>query len=47
MTRSGIEVPPTGRKVDYNGMDVIRSATAWSRGRTSTRTRSPCFGSSG
>ena len=23
MTRSGIEVPPTGRKVDYNGMDVI------------------------
>ena len=23
MTRSGIEVPPTGRKVDYKGMDVI------------------------
>jgi steroid delta-isomerase-like uncharacterized protein len=23
MTRSGIEVPPTGRKVDYRGMDVI------------------------
>src|SRR5262249_36781368 len=23
MTRSGIEVPPTGRKVEYNGMDVI------------------------
>jgi len=23
MTRSGMEVPPTGRKVDYRGMDVI------------------------
>jgi steroid delta-isomerase-like uncharacterized protein len=23
MTRSGIEVPPTGRKVEYKGMDVI------------------------
>ena len=23
MTRSGIELPPTGRKVDYKGMDVI------------------------
>ena len=23
MTRAGIEVPPTGRKVDYKGMDVI------------------------
>lgn len=23
MTRSGIEVPPTGRKVEYRGMDVI------------------------
>ena len=23
MTRSGIEVQPTGRKVEYNGMDVI------------------------
>jgi steroid delta-isomerase-like uncharacterized protein len=23
MTRSGIEVPPTGRTVDYRGMDVI------------------------
>jgi steroid delta-isomerase-like uncharacterized protein len=23
MTRSGMEVPPTGRKVEYNGMDVI------------------------
>ena len=23
MTRSGMEVPPTGRKVDYKGMDVI------------------------
>ncbi|HKG43651.1 MAG TPA: ester cyclase [Gaiellaceae bacterium] len=23
MTRSGIEVPPTGQKVDYKGMDVI------------------------
>jgi steroid delta-isomerase-like uncharacterized protein len=23
MTRSGIEVPPTGKKVDYKGMDVI------------------------
>ncbi len=23
MTRSGIEVQPTGRKVDYKGMDVI------------------------
>jgi steroid delta-isomerase-like uncharacterized protein len=23
MTRAGIEVPPTGRKVDYRGMDVI------------------------
>jgi steroid delta-isomerase-like uncharacterized protein len=23
MTRSGIEVPPTGSKVDYKGMDVI------------------------
>jgi steroid delta-isomerase-like uncharacterized protein len=23
MTRSGMEVPPTGRKVEYKGMDVI------------------------
>ena len=23
MTRSGMEVPPTGRKVEYRGMDVI------------------------
>jgi steroid delta-isomerase-like uncharacterized protein len=23
MTRAGIEVPPTGRKVEYKGMDVI------------------------
>jgi steroid delta-isomerase-like uncharacterized protein len=23
MTRAGMEVPPTGRKVDYRGMDVI------------------------
>ena len=23
MTRSGIEVPPTGKKVEYKGMDVI------------------------
>ena len=23
MTRSGIDVPPTGRKVEYKGMDVI------------------------
>ena len=23
MTRSGIEIPPTGRKVEYKGMDVI------------------------
>jgi steroid delta-isomerase-like uncharacterized protein len=23
MTRSGIEIPPTGRKVEYRGMDVI------------------------
>jgi steroid delta-isomerase-like uncharacterized protein len=23
MTRSGIDVPPTGRKVEYRGMDVI------------------------
>ena len=23
MTRSGIEVEPTGRKVEYRGMDVI------------------------
>jgi steroid delta-isomerase-like uncharacterized protein len=23
MTRSGIEVPPTGRRVEYRGMDVI------------------------
>ena len=23
MTRSGIELPPTGRKVEYKGMDVI------------------------
>jgi hypothetical protein len=23
MTRSGIEVPPTGREVEYKGMDVI------------------------
>ena len=23
MTRAGIEVPPTGRKVDYQGVDVI------------------------
>ena len=23
MSRSGMEVPPTGRKVDYKGMDVI------------------------
>jgi steroid delta-isomerase-like uncharacterized protein len=23
MTRSGVEVPPTGRKVEYKGMDVI------------------------
>jgi hypothetical protein len=23
MTRSGIEVPPTGKKVEYRGMDII------------------------
>ena len=47
MTRSGIEVRRPAARSTTRAWTSSRSATAWSRGRTSTRTRSRCCGSSG
>jgi steroid delta-isomerase-like uncharacterized protein len=39
MTRGGVEVEPTGKHVEYKGMDVIPIEAGLVAARTSTRTR--------